>query len=299
MKAEPQLPAPRQAQEPTATPAASREIYDYAALADAPNTQRSYVSDWKHFVSWCQVRRFSPLPCNPDQLAQYVRYCVEKLGLKTSTVGRRLAAINQAHVRNGFASPAGEWVVKKTMQRIRREHGRPARGKDPVLTKDLRDDRGAAGRSLRPHDKAILLLGFAGGMHRSEIVAINIEDLQHGEEGFAVQIRRSKTDQTGAGRKIGIPYGQGPLTCPVKAVLAWIEAAQLTSGPLFRGVNRWNRALPTRLSDKVIWRVVKKWAATIGKNPASFGATLASRRAHHPSHHWRCNGAIHSGADRT
>ena len=71
MKAEPQdkLPAPRQAQEPTATPAASREIYDYAALADALNTQRSYLSDWKHFVSWCQVRRFSPLPCNPDQLA--------------------------------------------------------------------------------------------------------------------------------------------------------------------------------------------------------------------------------------
>ena len=63
-----------------------------------------------------------------------------------------------------------------------------------------------------------------------------------------------------------------PLTCPVNAVLAWVEAAMLTSGPLFRGVNRWNRPLPTRLSDKVIWRVVKKWAATIGKNPASFGA---------------------------
>jgi integrase len=270
MKAEPKLPALRQ--EP-ATPAASREIYDYAALADAPNTQRSYVSDWKHFVSWCQVRRFSPLPCNPDQLAQYVRYCVEKLGLKTSTVGRRLAAINQAHVRNGHASPAGEWVVKKTMQRIRREHGRPARGKDPILTKDLRTMIAALPQDLAgARDKAILLLGFAGGMRRSEIVALDIGDLELGEEGFAVQILRSKTDQTGAGRKIGIPYGQDPLTCPVKAVLAWIEVAQLTSGPLFRGVNRWNRPLPTRLSDKVIWRVVKKWAATIGKNPASFGA---------------------------
>ena len=173
MKAEPhdKLPAPRQAQEPTATPAASREIYDYAALADALNTQRSYLSDWKHFVSWCQVRRFSPLPCNPDQLAQYVRYCVERLGLKTSTVSRRLAAINQAHVRNGFASPAGEWVVKKTMQRLRREHGKPARGKDPVLTKDLRRMIAALPQNLSgTRDKAILLLGFAGGMRRSEIV---------------------------------------------------------------------------------------------------------------------------------
>ena len=274
MKAEPQdkLPAPRPAQEP-ATPAASREIYNYAALANALNTQRSYLSDWKHFVSWCQTRRYSPLPCNPDQLAAYARFCVEKLGLKTSTVSRRLAAINQAHVRNGFASPAGEWVVKKTMQRLRREHGKPARGKDPVLTKDLRRMITALPQDLSgARDKAILLLGFAGGMRRSEIVALDLADLQLGEEGFAVQIRRSKTDQSGAGRKIGIPYGQDPLTCPVKAVLAWIELAQVTAGPLFRGVNRWNRPLPARLSDKVIWRVVKKWAATIGKNPASFGA---------------------------
>jgi integrase len=270
MKEGPKLPALRQ--EPAA-PAASREIYDYAALADSLNTQRSYVSDWKHFVSWCKTRRLSPLPCNPDRLAEYARFCVEKLHLKVSTVSRRLAAINQAHLRNGHASPAAEWVVKKTMHRIRREHGRPARGKDPVLTKDLRAMIAALPQDLSgARDKAILLLGFAGGMRRSEIVALDVGDLQLGEEGFVVQIQRSKTDQSGTGRKIGIPYGQDPLTCPVKAVLAWVEAAMLTSGPLFRGVNRWNRPLPTRLSDKVIWRVVKKWAATIGKNPASFGA---------------------------
>jgi len=80
-------------------PAIADDVYDYAALADAPNTQRSYVSDWKHFVSWCQVRRYSPLPCHPDELAAYARHCVEKLRLKVSTLQRRLAAINQAHLR--------------------------------------------------------------------------------------------------------------------------------------------------------------------------------------------------------
>ncbi len=139
-------------------------------------------------------------------------------------MSRRLAAINQAHVRNGHASPAAEWVVKKTMHLIRREHGRPARGKDPVLTKDLRAMSAALPQDLSgARDKAIVLVGFAGGMRRSEIVGLDIADLQLGEEGFVVQIRRSKTDQGGAGRKIGIPYGQDPLTCPVNAVLAWIK----------------------------------------------------------------------------
>src|SRR5512135_2225435 len=152
-------------------PAVEGDVYDYAALADAPNTQRSYVSDWKHFVSWCQARRYSPLPCHPDQLAVYARHCVQKLELKVSTLQRRLAAINQAHLRNGFASPTREWVVKKTLQRIRREHGRPARGKDPLLTADLKGMVQALPETLTgARDKAILLLGFAGGMRRTEIV---------------------------------------------------------------------------------------------------------------------------------
>ena len=148
-------------------PAVEGDVYDYAALANAPNTQRSYVSDWKHFVAWCQVRRYSPLPCHPDELAVYARHCVQKLGLKVSTLQRRLAAINQAHLRNGFKSPTREWVVKKTLQRIRREHGTPAHGKDPILTADLKEMVKALPDTLTGlRDKAILLLGFAGGMRR-------------------------------------------------------------------------------------------------------------------------------------
>src|SRR5512135_868495 len=114
------------------------EAFEFAARADAPNTQRAYTADWKHFLAWCKNRNRCPLPANPDDLALYLRFCAEKLGLKISTVQRRVSAISEAHARNGHKSPVGEWVVRNTMRRLRRELGAPARGKNPVLVDDLK-----------------------------------------------------------------------------------------------------------------------------------------------------------------
>jgi len=114
------------------------EAFEFAAQADAPNTQRAYLADWKHFLAWCKNRNRCPLPVNPDDLALYLRFCAEKLGLKISTVQRRVSAISEAHARNGHQSPAGEWVVRNTMRRLRRDLGAPARGKNPVLVDDLK-----------------------------------------------------------------------------------------------------------------------------------------------------------------
>lgn len=189
------------------------EIYQYAALADASNTQRAYASDWKQFLTWCKRRKKSPLPAHPDDVALYIRYCAEKRKLKISTVRRRLSAIAEAHKRNGLDSPCSEWVVKNTLKRLRRELGKPAKGKSPILVKDLKAMISHCPPTLSGlRDKAVLLIGFTGAFRRSELVAINIDDITSSDDGLVVMIREGKTDQKRVGRKVGIPFGKDPET---------------------------------------------------------------------------------------
>ena len=207
----------------------------------------------------------------PDDLALYLRYCAEKLGLKVSTVQRRVSAISEAHARNGHPSPAGEWVVRNTMRRLRRDLGAPARGKNPVLVKDLKAMLAHCPQTLAGRrDKAILLVGFCGAFRRSDLVNLDIEDLAKADEGLVLMVRKGKTDQKREGRKIGIPYGKDPLTCPVRALCEWIAEAQITSGPLFRAVTKFGRPRPTRLCDRVVAEIVKKYCKQIGKRVPLF-----------------------------
>src|SRR5580692_3296453 len=111
--------------------------------------------------------------------------------------------------------------------------------KTAALTADIRamvsaTDAGIIG--LR--DRALILLGFAGAFRRSELVALDAADCASGKDGLTITLRRSKTDQQGAGRKVGIPYGANPDTCPVRTVQAWMESAAVSSGPLFRSISR-------------------------------------------------------------
>jgi integrase len=119
-------------------------------------------------------------------------------------------------------------------------------------------------------DRALLLVGFAGAFRRSELVALNIEDLEFREEGLLVALRRSKTDQERAGRTIGIPAGSDSTTCPCRGLRAWVEAAGLTRGSLFRAVDRRGRVSERRLSDRAVALVVKRYALAIGRDPNEF-----------------------------
>ena len=210
------------------------EAFEFAAQADAPNTQRTYLADWKHFIAWCKTRHRCPLPVSPDDLALYLRYCAEKLGLKISTVQRRVSAISEAHARNGHPSPAGEWVVRNTMRRLRRDLGAPARGKNPVLVDDLKAMLAHCPQTLAGRrDKAILLVGFCGAFRRSDLVNLDIEDLAKADEGLVLMVRKGKTDQKREGRKIGIPYGKDPLTCPVRHFANGLPRLRSRPGPSF------------------------------------------------------------------
>ena len=132
-------------------------------------------------------------------------------------------------------------------------------------------------RLLGVRDRALLLVGFAGAFRRSELVSLNVRDLKFTNDGLTVTLRRSKTDQEGSGRKVGIPYGSSPETCPVRSLRAWLEASGIESGPVFRPINRHGQIRPSRLSDRAVALIVKRAAEAAGKDPAEFaGHSLRS-----------------------
>lgn len=243
---------------------------DYAGQAKAPNTLRAYRSDWGHFTAWCAEHGLESLPAAPETVALYLTQLAEA-GRKASTLQRRLSAISQAHQAAGQASPTQHAAVRATWAGIRRALGTAAAGKAPALTETVRAMVGALPDTLGGlRDRALLLLGFAGAFRRSELVGLNVEDLSVTGAGLVVTLRRSKTDQEGTGRPVGIPYGSSADTCPVRAVQAWCAAAGITSGPLFRAVNRHGQVAAGRLSDKAVALVVKRAAAAAGLDPQHY-----------------------------
>lgn len=248
-----------------------RELHSYADDASSGNTQRAYRSDWRHFELWCSERKVVAMPIGADELALYLKCCVEELGLSVSTTRRKLAALADAHNRERAPFPQDAWIVRNTMRRLRRENGRPARGKAPLLTKDLKKMIGHCPPTLQgARDKALLLLGFAAALRRSELVNLDIEDLAACDEGLILTIRRSKTDQSGEGFRKGIPFGKNIEVCPVKAVALWLEASNIQSGPLFRGIKKNGKIRQSRLSDRVVALIVKKYSGLINKKVDSF-----------------------------
>jgi integrase len=162
-------------------------------------------------------------------------------------------------------------MVANTMKGLRRTLGTAPVQKAPALTEEIRAmvevaDPGIIGA----RDRALLLLGFAGAFRRSELVGFDVEDCNFGRDGLTVNLRRSKTDQTGEGRKIGVPFGSCPTTCPVRVPQDWLELAAITTGPLFRSINRHRQVQPGRLSGIDVARIVKKLAERAGLDAANF-----------------------------
>jgi integrase len=119
-------------------------------------------------------------------------------------------------------------------------------------------------------DRALILLGFAGAFRRAELVGLNVMDLDFNRDGLTITLRRSKTDQEGQGRRVGIPYGSNPETCPVRVLQWWLDQAAITDGPVFRSLTRHGRVRPDRLSPGDVARVVKKLAVRAGLDSAKY-----------------------------
>jgi site-specific recombinase XerD len=233
----------------------------------APATRRAYRSDFRIFQAWCRDRGVDALPAAAETVAAFLAHDVET-GTRASTLGRRVAAIRYAHKLAGHPAPTDDERVKATMRGIRRSLGTAPRKKAPATAERIVSMALSASGDMKGlRDRALLLTGFAGAFRRSELVALDCEDLEESELGFKVTIRHSKTDQEGAGQTIAIV--RGSVACPVAALKAWLAAAGITSGPIFRSVKK-GGAVAGRLSSQTVAEIVKAYAERVGLDPAVF-----------------------------
>lgn len=242
---------------------------DYTQQSKAANTTRSYRADWEDFTAWCRARSLSALPADPRTVALYLTDLADRR--RTSTLQRRLSAISQAHQAAGYDSPTTGYVVRTVWAGIRRAKGTYQEGKDPILVEDLRKMVEALPDTLTgKRDRALLLVGFAGAFRRSELVAIDREDIQTVPQGMVIHLRRSKTDQEGRGEKVAIPRGSRLETCPVRALEGWLSESGISLGPVFRPINRHGQVRDRRLTDRSVALIVKKAVKAIGLDPTRF-----------------------------
>lgn len=252
------------------TPDEARQIWEYLDASRAQATHDAYRADVADYTTWCEARGLLAIPGQPGTVA---RYLVDRAAThKVSTLTRRLTAISQTHQARGCESPTSSALVRKVFAGIRRVKGTAQKGKAPLLPDDLRAMDAHYGPGLIGlRDRALLLLGFAGALRRSELVGLDLADLDERPQGLVITLRHSKTDQDGEGMRKGIPRGRYPATCPVRAVAAWVEAASLTDGPLFRPIDRHGRVSSERLADYSVVRVVKRLTQAIGLDPDDYG----------------------------
>jgi integrase len=246
---------------------AAEQARDYAAASKAENTIRAYRRCWADFTAWCGRNGLDALPAEPSTVALYLAQLGGKR--KASTIQQRVSAISQAHKTAGHTSPTQDQSVRLVLAGIRRTHGTAQEGKAPVLTADVRKMVDALpGGAIGVRDRALLLLGFAAALRRSELVGLDVGDAQETTDGLVVRITKSKTDQEGAGRLVGVPYGSAPATCPVRALRGWLELRADVDAALFRHVDRHGKQ-HGRLTDKAVARIVKRAAARVGIDPAT------------------------------
>lgn len=256
-----------QAVPPITTPQAvpSALVVSYSAAAQSNATTRAYDADISHFK-----QHGGAIPASAAMVAEYLASFAGILAV--ATLQHRLIAIHRAHTDQGLESPVKDHLVKRTMQGIRRTLGTKQRRvtalmKDDLLEMMVHVDQQMPMKAAR--DKALLLIGFAGAFRRSELVSLQYEDMTEYDSGLELLLRRSKTDQEGAGRTVFIPYARGN-RCPVKALKNWLELAGIAAGPLFRAVNRHDQVVNTKaLTPQSVALIVKASVRMVAGNEAA------------------------------
>jgi site-specific recombinase XerD len=241
---------------------------DMARAAQAHATTRAYRSDFTIFEAWCARHDTSALPALPEVVAAFLTDEANR-GIKASTIGRRAAAICHAHRLAGHAPPTADDRVKATMAGIRRTIGTAPNRKAAATADRVMAMTAQAGPSLAAlRDRALLLLGFAMAARRSELVALDVNDVEETTEGLRITIRGSKTDQDRAGQVVAVPHGS--IACPVMALRAWLDAAGIADGPLFRSINKSDKAGSGRLTAQSVALIIKAAARRAGLDPGQF-----------------------------
>ena len=257
---------PRRPPVPAPTAAGQAALDAARALgrkAAAPATLRAYKADWTHYAAWCAGLGFAPVPAEPATVGAYLTSLRDNHA--PATVRRRLSAIGKMHRFNDLPWNPGHRDIQEPLQGLLREHGRPARKAAALTLAVLRRlvatcDASARGR----RDRALLLIGFAGALRRSELAALRVEDVVATQNGLRVRIRRSKTDKAGEGAELGLPRGRHAETCPVRAFDAWQAVARRRAGPLFRRVSTGDTVGDAALHPDAVRRILLHRAGLAG-----------------------------------
>ena len=249
----------------------------------ANNTIRAYKSDFKDFGGFCAKNGLKSLPTEPKIVSLYMTYLSTK-DAKMSTLRRRLVSIGVIHRLKGHYLDTKHPIIIENLMGIKRKKGSYQKGKKPILInqlkliideidKDAYDETGI--RKLR--DKTIILLGFAGGFRRIELISIDYEDLEFVAEGVKIFIRKSKTDQFGEGMIKGLPYFTNQQYCPVWHLKKWLEISEIKSGPIFRRFFKGLNLGKNRLTDQSVALFLKKYLSNAGiENQDYSGHSLRS-----------------------
>lgn len=262
-------------------PLALRDLADrargYAEAASSANTRKAYAADWKHFADWCRREGLDPIAPDAQMVGLYITACAsgtKSVGGKknaVSTIERRLSALVWAYTQRGLLLDRRDRHIATVLAGIRNSHAAPPRQKEAILPEDLRAmldtcDRSSL-RGLR--DRAMLLIGFAGGLRRSEITGLDMarDETSDGRgwievlPGGLLITLRGKTGW----REVEIGRGSSPATCPVEALEVWLRFARITRGPLFRRITGQGKEPgPLRLNDREVARLVKRAAQAAG-----------------------------------
>ena len=264
----------------TTTERAER-IREYVDAGRANETQRAYGAAWRDFTAFCVQRGYNALPASPELVCDYLTHSA-KLGKSVSLIEQRRAAIRFAHC--GQANPCTDDRVIETMKGIRRKLGTAPTPKTPLLPKDLARLAAALPNDLRgKRDKALLLMGESGAFRRSELVALTVNDvtIRRDDDGdvMSIRIAKSKTDQEGKGKYKTIPALTDKAVCPLTAYRAWLDAAKINSGTIFRSIDRWGHVddCCNPMDGKEVARIIKSACERAGVDARRFaGHSLRS-----------------------
>ncbi len=277
---------------------------DYAEASTAENTNKAYSADWKHFTRWCRLKGTDPLPPSPEMVGLYVADLAAATGkapaLSVSTIERRLSGLAWNYRQRGFTLDRKDRHVATVLAGIRRRHARPPVQKEAILPDDIQAMVGTLPYDLRGlRDRATLLLGYAGGLRRSEIVSLDVHKDDTPDSGGWIEIFEdgallTLNAKTGW-REVEVGRGSSDQTCPVHALEQWLYFAKIDFGPVFVRTSRdGKRALEARLSDKHVARLIK---ATVLKSGVRSDLPEAKRLAMFSGHSLRAGLASSAEVD--
>ena len=247
----------------------------------AKNTVRAYKSDFEDFSLFCVKNNFNSLPTEPKIISLYLTFLSSK-NVKISTIKRRLVSISVIHKMKGHYLDCKHPIIIENFMGIKRLRGVNQKGKKPLLINNLKQIIDVINKEKEPdlkklRNKALLLIGFAGGFRRNELVSLNLEDIEFVFEGLKITLKKSKTDQFGEGFTKGIPHFQDSLYCPVTNLKRWINVSKIKKGPIFLRFSKGSNLTNSRLTDQSVALIIKEYLLKAGINNQNYsGHSLRS-----------------------